>query len=218
MLFRSALHNFYPRPETGLDDSCFGKLTERLQNMGIKVLAFAPGDTILRQPLFERLPTLEKHRYLPPSVGVIELKQRYRVDGIFIGDPGLSVTEYKHIDTFFREGCVEIPAYLQEKYKNLYGRIFTCRVDSPSWIIRFQESREYSCCGDSIQPEIPEERRYGSITIDNYNYGRYSGEIQMVRDDLPANEKINIIGHVNHNYYGLLDSILPGCKFKLVEH
>ena len=98
-----ALHNFYPRPETGLDDSYFGKLTERLQNMGIKVLAFAPGDTILRQPLFERLPTLEEHRYLPPSVGVIELKQRYRVDGIFIGDPVLSVTEYKHIDTFFRE-------------------------------------------------------------------------------------------------------------------
>ena len=37
-----AMHNFYPRPETGLDEDYLLETTQRLQQAGLKVLAFIP--------------------------------------------------------------------------------------------------------------------------------------------------------------------------------
>src|SRR5699024_1559635 len=61
-----AWHNFYPRPET--------------------VMAFVPGDGELRGPLYQTLPTLEKHRNVSPFAGFMELGKRAYVDKILIGD------------------------------------------------------------------------------------------------------------------------------------
>ena len=57
-----AMHNFYPRPETGLDEEFLLESTRALQQAGLEVLAFIPGDTTKRGPLQEGLPTLEAHR------------------------------------------------------------------------------------------------------------------------------------------------------------
>ncbi|TKV17243.1 DUF871 domain-containing protein, partial [Citrobacter sp. TBCS-11] len=40
------------------------------------------------------------------------------------------------------------------------------------------------------------ERSRGSITIDNCDYGRYMGEIQIVKNDLAADEKVNVVGKI----------------------
>ena len=89
-----AMHNFYPRPETGLDEDYFCSTTQKLQEIGIKVLAFIPGNMFLRGPIFERLPTLERHRNVPPSVAFAEFALLYNADGIFLGDGGISNYEY----------------------------------------------------------------------------------------------------------------------------
>ena len=54
-----AWHNFYPRPETGLDRDWFNDKNRWLREQGIRVQAFIPGDGQLRGPLHETLPTLE---------------------------------------------------------------------------------------------------------------------------------------------------------------
>ena len=86
---------------------------------------------------------------------------------------------------------VSIPAQLDAEYNGLYNQVFTCRVDSPKWLIRVLESREYSCKGRSVIPENCGERVTGSITIDNENYGRYTGEIQIIRSNLKADDRVN---------------------------
>lgn len=75
-----AMHNFYPRPETGLDDDFLLKSTRSLQAAGLKVLAFIPGDNKLRGPLYEGLPTLERHRRLPPSACFVDLTLHFGLE------------------------------------------------------------------------------------------------------------------------------------------
>ena len=53
--------------------------------------------------------------------------------------------------------------------------------------------------------------------MDNRNYGRYSGELMLIREDLPADGRVNVIGAVPENAWLLLDRIGRGTKFMLVE-
>lgn len=212
-----AMHNFYPRPETGLDEDLLRETTEMLRAAGLKVLSFIPGDTQLRGPVYEGLPTLEAHRHCLPSAAFVDLAVRFGMDGIFLADPGLSRTESERIARFCQEGVISVPALLEESYAHLYDRVFTCRVDSPKWLVRFQESREYSCAGQRVEPGNCGPRRRGSITIDNVNYGRYTGEIQLIRSDLKPDHRVNVIGSVTEDAMLLLDSIKGGQKFVLVR-
>ena len=211
-----AMHNFYPRPETGLDEDYLLESTRALQVAGLKVLAFIPGDAVRRGPLFEGLPTLEAHRNVLPSAAFVDLSQRFGVDEIFLGDPGISEREAGFIERYCREGIICVPAVLDEKYQHLYDRVFTCRVDSPKWLVRFQESRTYSCTGNAVEPGNCIPRQKGCITIDNVNYGRYTGEIQLIRAPLKADSRVNVIGAVPENAWLLLDCIRGGQKFALV--
>lgn len=211
-----AMHNFYPRPETGLDDDFFRESTRRLKEAGLSVLAFIPGDEALRGPLHLGLPTLERHRGLPSSACFADLALNFGVDEIFVGDPGLSHRELRRIQRFCREGVLEIPARLEEEYSSLYGRVFTRRPDSPAGLVRFAESRLYSCSGPPTQPKNPVERRRGSVTMDNSLYSRYSGELQLVLRDLPRDERVNVIGRVEPSYLLLADCIPRGGSFVLV--
>ena len=212
-----AMHNFYPRPETGLDEEYLLHTTRALQDAGLEVLAFIPGDTQLRGPIFEGLPTLEEHRKSLPSAAFADLAVRFGMDGIFLADPGISRKEEERIHRFCREGILSIPAELDEDHAHLYEQVFTCRVDSPRWLIRFRESREYSCPGETVAPRNCTERSRGAITLDNERYGRYSGEIQMIRSDLKADSRVNVIGRVPENAHLLLDCIKGGQKFVLVR-
>ena len=212
-----ALHNFYPRPETGLDEEYLMQTTARLKEAGLSVQCFIPGDTLLRGPLHEGLPTLEMHRHVLPSAAFVDLALRFGMDDIFLADPGLSRKEQERIAHFCKTGVICVPAKLDEGWRHLYSKTFTCRIDSPRWLIRFQESRTYSCQGDIVEPQNCIARRRGTITVDNRNYGRYSGELMLMREDLKADERVNVIGEVPENALLLVDRIERGAKFMLVE-
>lgn len=212
-----AMHNFYPRPETGLDEDYLLETTHQLREAGLKVLAFIPGDAQKRGPIFEGLPTLEAHRNILPSAAFADLALRYGIEEIFVGDPGLSNTEQERILRFCREGTLSIPCEIDENWHHLYNQVFTCRMDSPGKLVRFQESRVYSCQGENTAPYNCTQRRTGALTIDNIRYGRYSGEIMLIRRDLPADDRVNVIGYVPENAIFLLDLIGRGAKFTLVR-
>ena len=212
-----AMHNFYPRPETGLDEDYLLETTKSLQQAGLKVLAFIPGDICKRGPVFEGLPTLEAHRFSLPSAAFVDLARNYGIEEIFVGDPGLSETEQERILRFCREEIISVPCEIEENWQHLYDQVFTCRMDSPKRLVRFQESRIYSCQGATTEACNCAPRTTGSLTIDNIRYGRYSGEIMLVRSDLPADDRVNVIGHVPENALVLLNHIQRGSKFTLVR-
>ena len=67
-----------------------------------------------------------------------------------------------------------------------------------------------------VQAENCVSRNKGSIAIDNIAYGRYSGELQICKRNLTADERVNVIGRVSDDGLHLLDYIGDNQKFKLV--
>lgn len=53
--------------------------------------------------------------------------------------------------------------------------------------------------------------------MDNENYLRYSGEIQILKKDYPANEKINVIGQLQKEYIDILKVIDRNYKIAFVR-
>lgn len=210
-----AMHNYYPRPETGLDEEQFRIRNEMLLSKGFKVLVFIPGDADKRGPIHEGLPTLESHRYIAPYAAFIDLLS-YGMDGVFIGDGIISQFQANMISQYLDSNIYQIPVIFHKEYEYLYNKEFTIRTDSPRWLKRLQESREN---GDSqnILPKDCFERITGTITIDNNLYQRYSGEIQMIVENLPADERVNVIGQLPKEYHPILKRIRNGSKIRFIK-
>lgn len=205
------VHNFYPKEDTGLDEKTFEWFCQNVPPQNLAV--FIPGDEELRGPLFEGLVTLESDRRHPPYVAFA----RFALQGIghiLVADPGLSEKE-RHWMEQGLEGIWPVPCILENP--DLYGQVFTIRKDSPAHIRRLQESRGYGK-GVSVSEERSNLVRHrGDICQDNDLFGRYSGEITLVNQELPARRRINTLGHVHPDYVDLLDWIGSGKKIQLVS-
>ena len=214
-----AMHNYYPRPETGLDDAFFRQRNEWLAAKGIPVMTFIAGDVFRRAPIFEGLPTLEKHRNLSPYVAYLDLVLSFGLEHIYVGDGVVSRPEWEKIEMFRQTGELVIPVQaLAEQYENaLFGRSYTVRTDSPRWIKRLQESREFAATGQAMEPATPLPRKAGSITMDNVKYSRYSGEMQIVVEDLPADERVNVIAKIPEKYLAILPLIKNEKKIRFLK-
>ncbi len=53
--------------------------------------------------------------------------------------------------------------------------------------------------------------------MDNKEYGRYCGEIMIIRRDLCADERVNVIGRVDEKGLELIDNVGRNTKFALTE-
>lgn len=207
-----AWHNFYPRSETGLDRLWFDERNAWLHAQGIKVQAFIPGDEQLRGPLHETLPTLEAHRHQSPLSCYIDLQAT--VDRVLIGDPRVSDQTMRQFQAY-EEGIIVLRATSEHRVDSL-PTLHTNRMDPARDVLRSVESRAYGRPGDQlIQPQKTEGRPFGSITIDNDRYGRYAGELQVTKRDLPADERVNVIGRVIEMDRTLIHHIGPGGRFQI---
>lgn len=207
-----AWHNFYPRPETGLDRDWFNAKNRWLREQGIRVQAFIPGDGQLRGPLHETLPTLEDHRGQSPFACYLELEAS--VDRILIGDPGLSGSTMRQFAAY-QEGIIVLRATGQSD-DPLLTHVQTNRLDPARDVIRSVESRSSVRPGSGLlEPAALSDRPVGSITIDNLRYGRYAGELQLTKRDLAADERVNVIGRVIEADRALLQQIGPGGRFRI---
>lgn len=206
-------HNFYPRPETGLDSIEFVKTNLWLKSEGLTVMAFIPGDGTLRGPLYKRLPTLEEHRDVPPFESYLHLKANGAVDKILVGDITLSEKSLKQFEALEQRVIT-----LRAKNFLQVGRmpVQTNRWDAARDCIRSVESRQYGLIGTHLlKPENTISRSKGSITVDNEQYGRYRGELQITKRDLLADDKVNVIGKVIEEDLALLAYIKGGVKFQI---
>lgn len=209
-----AIHNFYPRLETGLDIEYFEKQNRMFKEYGIEVYAFISGDEELRGPLYEGLVTLESHRFLKPYIQYLDMIE-HGIPNIIIADPKISNDQFNLIQIYKNQNIICIKANLDHEYSYLYNEVLTNRIDSPNTLIRILESRQYATQGTLIQPNNCIERKKGSITIDNEKYLRYSGEIQITKKDFPKNERINVIGNVQNSE--LLKYIHGNQKFMFIK-
>ncbi|EOL43276.1 DUF871 domain-containing protein [Enterococcus caccae] len=211
-----AWHNYYPRPETGLSSEFFKDKNRWLQESGFQVFAFVPGNKQLRAPLYEGLPTLEKHRYENPFSAAIELKENYQVAGVYLGDPGIAERTMNQFDAYNHDQLMQLEVESSgSSYYSLILGTHVNRQDEARDVVRSAAARFKEI--EEIKPEALIERKIGSITIDNLKYGRYMGEIQIAKKKLPANEKINVVAQVVSEDCSLLKLIRGGKAFTLIE-
>ncbi len=217
-----ALHNFYPRPGTGLSEEALMRKTITLtkHGIGIKSGAFIPSQARKRSPLNEGLPTLEMHRDEP-----VDLTCRHMaamgLSSVFIGDslPSLQELESLASLTMWGNDIVRIKAKAYTKNPKIIkflSQTFTSRTDESQDAIRAQESRPMlKKEGISVEPEHTAARPFGAVTLDNTEYGRYMGELQIIKRPQPADEKINVVAKILPNEEFLIRYIIPGRKFRL---
>ena len=65
----------------------------------------------------------------------------------------------------------------------------------------------------TIRPDNTTTHPIGAITIDNETYGRYMGELQIIRMPQPADPRTNVAAMVDESECNLLQYITPGRKF-----
>ena len=201
-----AWHNFYPRPETGLEEEFFHEQNRMFKKYGIPIFAFIPGAGSKRGPLHEGLPTLEKHRLMNPYAAGIELIRH--VEGVYVGDQGTednlleNLTAYKNLNILT----------IRMESRLLQSGQYKLRPDVSQDGFRLQNTRVTA----NVEPSNTAVRSLGSITMDNDAYGRYRGEVQICKRDLGANHRVNVIGRVIDADIPLLSLLKPGQTIKLI--
>lgn len=208
-----AWHNFYPRPETGLGEAYIEEKNKWLLSLGLGTTAFVPGGRHKRGPLFQGLPTLEKHRNRAPFEAALELIHQLYTQKVLIGDPDLSDEAFRQFKCFEEDKCIRLRA---KSFTDtaLYADVQTNRPDPARDCIRSVESRGFAQIGDkTVEPFQTVERPRGTITVDNKRYLRYAGEMQITLNDLPADEKVNVIGRIMAEDLPLLSFVGPGGRF-----
>lgn len=198
-----AWHNYYPRPDTGLAASWLKEKNIWLQAHGLKTMAFVAGDLTRRGPLYEGLPTLEKHRYMNPFLAMLQLKE-LNCDHIFIGDPSIKTYTQTLFNNYINSGAITLR--LEKPISNLSARDWHNRPDVAENVIRLVEGRQRQLFNTDPQ-STPISRQKGYITVDNTKYGRYAGELQIIKKNLRPDQKVNIIGKIIDEDTPLLDYI-----------
>lgn len=208
-----ALHNFYPRPGTGLSLAFFCRQNERLRRYGLATGAFIPSAKGRRAPLHEGLPTLEMHRAMTPDLAARHLAA-LGIDSIFIGDDSPTDSELSLL-TAIAPDTVALRAHLLVKdaaLKDLLSKPFTARPDAARDALRSLEGRA-RFHDMPLPPKNTVPRPFGTVTVDNQAYPRYTGELQIVKRPQGADPRTNVVAQVLPEEQFLIPLIRPRQKF-----
>ena len=201
-----ACHNFYVRPETGLDEAFALSQSRIFEKYNIPVYYCIPSYSNPRGPLYEGLCTIEKHRHQPIREILTDLCINDHVKAFLMADEWLSseeLEEVSHTLQILKEAMdqvAEIPVAfyenISEQEKEAILKKHRFRYDSSSEILRSQTSRQMAEYAKAYPPNNTIERKAGAITIDNSSYKRYSGEVQVVLSDLKEDERVNVAARI----------------------
>lgn len=210
-------HNYYPRENTGLDAEFFLNRNQYLKEKGFMIQAFIPGDLKKRGPIYAGLPTLEEHRNIDPLDAYMDLKENYLVDEVLIGDVLMKENTIFRIKKWIDEKVLllqvtNVSGKLPENFYDIHQN----RQDVARDVVRSESSRVV-LKGRSFEPSKAKERTAGSVTLDNDLYGRYVGELQITKKNLPMDDRVNVLAQVNQSSLDLLDHITAGVKFQFME-
>lgn len=199
-----ASFNFYPKLYTGHDIQFVKEKIALFKKYNIPILIFIPSHTMMRPPMYEGLPSIEKHRTMNLDLVIEELKT-LDIDEIAFGDAYASKEELETLKIHQVDTLI-LPFHFVDEtkmFKEHLDGIFSSRIDSNNLMLRSTSWRGK----EDIQPFNTVERKKGYVTIDNNGFKRYKGEINIILEDLPSDERVNVIGFVE-----LTDDIITALK------
>lgn len=213
----TVIHNFYPRPETGMSLDYYREKNKFYKSHGVRTGGFIPSHNEPRGPMKAGLPSIEAHRYAPVSVAVAEMIADDLTDIIYFGDPSPAEQDWQTAQNVI-DGTIplrvewEMP--LNDELVPILERTHTSRRDFAELVIRSTYSTAYpKPTGIKLSPNNTVERPIGTVTIDNADYGRYVGELQITKKDLQSDTRVNVIGRVVAEDRPLLSYVGPNTQF-----
>ena len=226
-----ACHNYYPKPLTGMSFAYVREVDERFRFWGIETVAFVPGDGGasgadhgLRGPLHEGLPTVEEQRAHRDDLvrNVLELRSRSAVDCVLVGDPDMSERSWKALGDL-ADGYVTVRVGADEAFRFLDGTVHRDRIDSSPLLLRSVNSRSDADVSGRLRDAASRAserlrglpRPAGSVCVSSADYGRYGGELEIMRVDAPGDPRVLVVGRVCRQDRGLLSMLDHGLAVRL---
>lgn len=212
-----ACHNFYPRIESGLSLDYMISQSRMLKGFGVEVAAFVPSQKNKRAVMYEGLPTVETQRALSPGRAARELFATGTVDVIYVGDPLTPDEELEDLALAASQDYLELRVTVSGEPSEIERQIVFDRTHEQPWsvfayTIRSRAARQMEI-GSRVQPRNTVGRPKGTVTVDNVNYARFAGELQITLRDLPADPRVNVVGRVAEEDLSLLNLLGPGARF-----
>ena len=202
-----ACHNYYPKVYSGISLKKFTAINKNLQALGVKVLAFIPGDEPLRGPLHEGLPTVETHRGIDKRLAICELIGAH-TDMILVGDTSIHESTQKVMKEF-QAGFVSLKAQVPVE---LTGKVLHDRIDASDFVYRVLGTRGVALFDGEVSTTT---RTIGEINQANAGYGRYQGEIEITKESLPSDTRQNVIGHILPSEIAVFKALPEGIGIRL---
>lgn len=201
-------HNYYPRPETGLESGFYLAQNQLFAERGLPVHAFIPGEMSFRAPLFAGLPMLEQQRHRNSYRNVLELLTLSPEVKIFCAEGTLLPDHLRWISHFGRTGEVTLPLTgIDDSVSFLTERPWHLRVEGTEASLRLEDTRIARTPSRIVNAD---QRLRGSLQMDLAGYGRYCGEIHLMRTDRPLNHLQARVAEIATPYVGLVDLLRPG--------
>lgn len=194
-------YNYYPHVNTGLSWASFIKRNRAFVKMGVRTQAFVPGDWEYRFPMYEGLPTVERHRGMNSFVAAVELMHEAGVTDVFISDTRARISGLERIVRYQREGIISLKTDFLPEFSEYQNLTLAVRKDQPERIVRLLAPRK------KIEPRHQVKISRGAVILQNELAKRYSGEVYLAKVDLPSDPGSNIIGYIMPEYMPLLEQI-----------
>lgn len=210
-------HNFYPRIESGLSLDYMISQSRMLREFGVEVAAFVASQKNKRAVMYEGLPTVETQRELSPGRAARELFATGVVDLVYVGDPLTPEEELEDLARAAVQDYLELRVGVSGEPSEVEREVVFGRTHEQPWsvfayTIRSRAARQTEI-GPKVQPRNTVARPKGTVTVDNVNYARFAGEVQIALRDLPADPRVNVVGRVVEEDLPLLDLLGPGARF-----
>ena len=217
-------HNFYPQRYTGLGVDRLRESSLKMKKHGIKVAAFVSSqeeNTYGPWDVYEGLCTLEAHRDLPIDAQARYLFATGYIDDVIIANAYASEEELKSLGEIDQQKLtlgIELNDGLSDIEKTIiFDFPHGPRPDMSEYMARSTMPRVVYA-KETINPHHnTTDLKRGDIVILNDLYGHYKGELHIILQDMPADERKNIVGHIPEYENCMIDFVQPRVKFKFKE-
>lgn len=191
-----------------MSEEFFDQQNALFASRGREMYSFIPGEVSFRAPLFLGLPTLEAHRHRNAYVTYFQTTARHPPAKVVCAEGVLHLEHLRWINHYEQTGEVTLPLVsVDPSLDYLKGRSWHLRPEGTESSLRIEETRGVAMPERIINADV---RARGSLQVDLAGYGRYAGEVHLMRQDRPLNHLEALVGCVAQPYLGLVDVLLPG--------
>lgn len=208
-------HNYYPRPETGLDPAFLAAQNALFDERGLPLCAFVPGESTFRAPLHLGLPTLERHRGRPAYVAAVDLASLCPAMTLYCAEGVLRDDHAAWLDHREQTGEITLPLVgVAPRMEYLFEQPWRIRVEQTGLSQRLEGTRGQAVPAPGLNAAT---RMRGSVQVDTDRYGRYAGEVHLMTVDRPLDAGCVRAADIAAPYVDLVDCLHGGELVRFVR-